>query len=294
MSSSRIIHGIIGASTAGLVLVNTLPNVFPGAILKRYNVPGNMELPAHVKVIFDEVVKKTDLKYPEKVKLFISNGFSSFSLGSTLFPGGAVIGLSRTFLYNNTEELQNSGMAFKGKRLNWEAKAGEKLSEAMVFNEDELRFTLAHELSHVKNWDFTTNCFLPAWWLYFTYRAVPILANSLPPVNPVVKFTLQTCVWLASYAIYCQENKKLHHKREFVADSTAAMVGLEYVKGGISATLKRLKMNSIFRGLNGEEGLKLYSVEGNDMKDWAHPKLTERLRKLEEIYVEHYLQDTSE
>lgn len=290
MSSSKIIHGIVGASAAGLVAVHALPNLFPDQMVKRYAVP-EVQVSGVVKSTFEDVAKKMDVENPGKVKLFINNGYGTLCVGSTQLPGGAAIGVSKTFLYNNLDELENAGVTFKGKKLNWRSKFGKSFSEVLLLGEDELKFVLAHELSHVKSWDFTTNCFLPAWCLYFTYRAIPIIVSALPPVNPLVKFTIQASLWAASYWIYVQENVSLHHKREFLADTSAAMVGLPYVNGGIAVTLKRMKMNTILRGLCGEEGTKRYSIEGNDLKDWAHPKLTERLRKLEDIYVEYYLTD---
>ena len=293
MSSSKIIHGLVGISATGLVLVHSLPNLFPDKMLKHHAM-AEMEVPQHVKSTFEEVAQKMDLQHPEKVKLFVNNGYGTVSLGSTLLPGGAAIGISRIFLYKNSKELESAGITFKGRKLNWQSKPGKNLSEALLFDKDELRFILAHEVSHIKSWDFTTNCFLPAWWLYFTYRAVPIVVAALPSLNPLVKLTVQTSVWLASYWIYVHQNVHLHHEREFLADSNAGMVDLAYMKGGISATLKRMRMNTILRGLNGEEGVKLYSLEGNDLKDWAHPKLTERLRKLEEVYAKHYLKYTRE
>lgn len=290
MSSSKIIHGIVGTSAAGLIVVHALPNLFPNQIVKRHSVP-EVEVSSVVKNAFEEVAKKMDLKNPEKVKLFINNGYGTVCVGSTWLPGGAAIGVSKTFLYNNLDELENAGVTFKGKKLNWRSRLGKSFSEVLLLGEDELKFLLAHEVSHVKSWDFTTNCFLPAWCLYFTYRAIPIIVAAIPPVNPLIKFTIQASLWAASYFIYAQQNVSLHHKREFLADTSAAMIGLPYVNGGIAVTLKRMKMNTICRAMSGKEGTKLYSIEGNDLKDWAHPKLTERLRKLEELYVEYYLTD---
>jgi hypothetical protein len=289
MSWSRLVHGIVAATSAGLVLVHSVPNLYPNLVVNQQGL-GNVDVPCHIEHAFEEVAKKMNLSHAEKVKLFISNGFSSVSVGSTSLPGGAAIGISRLILYTDLRELSSSGLVFKGKKINLDSKAGQKLSKALLFNEDELKFILAHEVSHLKNMDFTTNCFLPAWWLYFTYRAVPIVLVNLPP-NTLLKAIVQCSLWLSSYLLYKQQNTSLHHNREFVADENAAMLGKKYVEGGINATMKRMKVNETLRGLEGENGKKFYSIEGNDLKDWAHPKLSERLRKLEEIYVDKYLGD---
>ena len=289
MSWSKVIHRIVAASATGLVLVHSVPNLYPNIVVNHQALQ-NVHIPSHIQPALQEVARKMNLSHAEKVKVFINSGFSSISAGSPWLPGGAAIGISRLFLYTNLEELSDSGLVFKGKKINLDSKAGKKLSEALIFNEDELKFILAHEMSHLKNLDFTTNCFLPAWWLYFTYRAVPIVVANLPP-NALLKITVQCALWLASYWLFRQQNTTLHHGREFAADRNAAMLGIKYVTGGLNAIIKRMKVNEMLRVLNGEDGKKLYSIEGNDLKDWAHPKLSERLRKLEEIYVETYLGD---
>ncbi len=289
MSLSKLVHSIVAATSVGLVLVHSVPNLYPKFVVKQQALQ-NVDIPCHIQQAFEEVAKKMNLSRPDKVKLFISNGFSSISVGSTGLPGGAAIGISRLFLYTDLEELSESGLVFKGKKINLDSHAGQKLSKALLFNEDELKFILAHEANHLKNMDFTTNCFLPAWWLYFTYRAVPIVVANLPP-NALLKIAVQCSLWFLSYWIFRQQNTTLHHNREFAADENAAMLGIKYVRGGINATIKRMKVNETLRGLNGEDGKNLYSIEGNDLKDWAHPKLSERLRKLEEIYVDKYLGD---
>ncbi|XP_028394231.1 uncharacterized protein LOC114518441 [Dendronephthya gigantea] len=291
MSWSKLVHGIVGATSACIVLLHSVPNVFPSLVINQQSLP-NADVPCHIQQAFVEVAEKMNISHPDKVKLFINNGSSSISVGSTLLPGGAAIGISRLFLYTDLQEISESGLAFKGKKINLHTKAGEKLSNALLFNEEELKFILAHELSHLKNLDFTTNCFLPAWWLYFTYRAVPIVSVNLPP-NVLLKIAVQCFLWLSSYWIFRHQNISLHHNREFAADEQAAMLGVNYIKGGISATLKKMKVNETLRGMNGSDGRMLYSVEGNDLKDWAHPKLSERLRKLEEIYAEKYLGKTT-
>ena len=289
MSRSKLIHSVVAATATGLVLVHSIPNLYP-SIIRNQNDLQNGPVPCDIKEVFDEVASKMNLPHPGKVKLFINNGFTSNSVGSTWLPGGAAIGISRLFLYADLQDLGESGLLFKGKKINLGSKAGKKLSEALLFDEDELRFILAHEISHIKNLDFTTNCFLPAWWLYFTYRAIPVVVANLPS-NSVLKAIVQCSLWLSSYWLFRQQNTMLHHNREFTADENAAMLGMNYVKGGINATMKRMKVNETLRVLHGEDGKSLYSIEGNDMKDWAHPKLSERLRKLEEIYVEKYLGD---
>lgn len=287
MSLSRIIHGIVAATATGLVLVHSVPHFYPNFVV-NYKGLQDVKIPSHVEDAFHEVANNMGLSYPQKVKLFINYGLSSLSVGTTWLPGGAAIGLSRMFLCTDFEELSNSGLLFKGKKLNLDSKAGLKLSEALLLNEDELKFILAHEISHLKNLDFTTNCFLPAWWLYFTYRAAPIVAVNVPS-SKLVRTGVQFLLCLSSYLLFRQQNKALHHNREFAADERAAMLGINYVKGGIYSTIKRMKVNETLRGLNGQEGKKYYSIEGDDLRDWKHPKLSHRLRKLEEIYVQKYL-----
>ncbi|CAB4005327.1 transmembrane 177-like [Paramuricea clavata] len=289
MSRSKLVHGIVAATSTVLVLVHSVPNLYPNFVVNHQGFK-NVDIPCHIEQAFEEVAKKMNLSHSEKVKLFINNGCSSVSVGSTWLPGGAAIGISRLYLYTDLEQLSESGLVFKGKKLNLDSKAGKKLSKALLFNDEELKFILAHEVSHLQNLDFTTNCFLPAWWLYFTYRAIPIILANLPP-NSLLKIAVQGSLWLSSYWIFSRQNTTLHHNREFAADQNAAMLGVTYVKGGINATMKRMKVNETLRGLNRQDGKNLYSIEGNDLKDWAHPKLSERLRKLEEIYVEKYLGD---
>lgn len=287
MLSSRVVHGIIIATAGGLALVHTVPNIYPSLVVNYYGF-NNVEIPPKIEDSYQVVAKNMDLYKRHKVKLFINNGSSSVSAGTTLLPGGAVIGVSRLFLYSNVTELSESGLTFEGKKINMTSKAGQKLSQSLLFDDDELKFILAHEISHLKHLDFLTNCFLPPCWFYFTYRAILVLSNY-SPANLVAKLLLQFSLSILSYWFFNHKMSDFHHKQEFSADKNAALVDVSYVKGGMSLMLKRMQLNQALRALHGDVGKEFFSYEGNDLRDFEHPKLTERLRKLEEIYVQKYV-----
>ena len=54
-------------------------------------------------------------------------------------------------------------------------------------------------------------------------------------------------------------------------------------KGGVDFFTRRLKLNLVQRSLLGEEGEEFFTEEGNEVKSYTHPRLTDRLDKVKFI-----------
>ena len=66
----------------------------------------------------------------------------------------------------------------------------------------------------------------------------------------------------------------------------SAKTDLQAARGGVDFMKKRLQLNQVLRALHGNNGLAYYDEQGNELKVKQHPKLTQRLEKLQHILVE--------
>ena len=70
---------------------------------------------------------------------------------------------------------------------------------------------------------------------------------------------------------------------EFNADKISAECTPQIAKGGVDFFTRRLKLNLVQRLLLGEEGEDFFTEEGNEVKSYTHPRLTDRLDKVKVI-----------
>lgn len=284
---SSALHGLVSFTAGGLLVLKAAPHVFPHQLcmnpteLKDHS--GTIQIPERFRENLKDVLAKLGIAgHESKITLFICSGFSPLSAGSTKLPNGAVIGLPRSFLFENNQDVVNSGITFGKRQINWKSKLGIKLKESLVATNGNIAFLLGHELCHIRSLDCKYQISLAPAWLYATYRLAWATNRVLPriaTVNAIVKLL----VIAGSYQAFCVTNQSILHRQEFRADALSAECDVQMALGGVDYTVKRLKLNTVLRALQGPAGELRYSEEGNERKSYSHPKLTERLRQLEEI-----------
>ena len=86
-----------------------------------------------------------------------------------------------------------------------------------------------------------------------------------------------------NYFAYRLVNRKVQHFSEFNADKISAECTPQIAKGGVDFFRRRLKLNLAQRSLLGEDGEDFFTEEGNEVKSYTHPRLTDRLDKVKFI-----------
>lgn len=227
------------------------------------------------------------LENAERVTLFVNKGFSGFNAGTTWFPNGAVLGIPGFYLFNNEEDVMKSPINFKGRTVKWDSEMGTQMKIALTPSQDDIAFTIGHEIAHLQHSEYKLlYTILPPSWLYATYKAISVIPR-VGKIPLLLDILLKLCVLRLSYLGYKYASSQIHFKEEFLADELSAKVDLQAARGGANAMEKRLQLNKILRALHGSNGLLYYDEDGNELKVSNHPKLTERLSKLQQILDEH-------
>ena len=290
----RSLKIIAGVGTVSLIAINVGPHLFPKYSVNLVNgLPSNMvkNINPRYKEMLDETCKLMNID-PEKVELTHSKTLSTVSAGCLHFPNKSVVVLPRNALYTKEEHLVHAGICFNDKQpIDWNSKTGKALKEVLIFTDNEIRFLIGHELTHIQNMDF----------LYSTAHGVSIyytfykLGNLIPkffnrPTGVGCHMLLTVAVWLLGAPFYFWTKKPLSHYLEHTADESSANLDENYCLGGISYTRKRLKLNRILRATS-EDGEDTYSEMGNSKRTFdqmSHPKRTERLKNLKHIHLTCY------
>ncbi|XP_062503082.1 transmembrane protein 177-like [Corticium candelabrum] len=213
---------------------------------------------------------------PNNISIYISDSYSSFSRG---WRRNAVLGLSCRYqlLHNPDHHLH---MTIGGKRLDWQSEEGKQIREIVQPSLEELQFTLAHEIGHLRLYHhFTASLVVP----FFLLSAHKV---SLLAVNQVVsklKQLLIRCGVYSTFAIllFCSLIG-IRRMLEFSADSYAASQNVEYALGGISMMEKQLQLEAIT--------LQMLPGQQHQYNNWLtlHPSYNSRICRLKRTMEDKY------
>lgn len=283
----RFIRVSVGIGIGGLLVLKTAPDFFPHGICKNVLDSGE-KFPERCTGQFEEVARKMAVGNSDKISLFINKGMCGVSCGATSLPNGAVLGLPKWYLFESGDDVVNSGMNFKNRGIKWESDMGSTIKESLIPTDDMIAFTIAHELAHIYKSDpklKAGNIALAPLWLYCTYKLVNV--TSKLKLVKMLDILLKVCLFRLSYLVYKKANQRLQNEIEFQADDVAAKCDPRFAQGGVTFFSKRLSLNNVLRILHGKRGEKYYSEEGDEIESYVHPKLTERLRRMESILLQH-------
>ncbi|EDO47780.1 predicted protein [Nematostella vectensis] len=290
-SAVRIAVGLAAGSVFTLKLA---PHLFPVKLCKNItewksaknpgDAPTSVPVPSRCQQQLKEVLHKLGMaKDEKKIKLFICNGYSPTSAGATWLPNGAVIGLPKYVLFEREEDIEASGLTFKQRSVNWKSKLAGKLKRSLLANDSNLSFLIAHELAHIQGSDVVFDAPIAPIWLYATYKLTMSTQKFLRRGPKFLDAVLKVGICGMSFVSYSITMRAIRYQREYSADEKAATIDLGFALGGVDCMMKRLTLNTVLRVLYGEDGKRLYSEKGESLKNNSHPKITDRLRRLEKI-----------
>eukprot|EP00794_Sanderia_malayensis_P015363 gene15363-16940_t len=286
MSLMRKLRIISGAGAVTVFAFYSAPHVFPQFNRKILEMKPKQVVTDDHRSLFVHACQQMDIPDPDKIALFYNAGFSTISAGSCRLPNKAVIGLPRTFLLKNEDELRIAGVKYQDRVVNWNSKSGEALAKALMSNNGQISFVMAHELAHIKGNDFLLRGLMASAWFYASCRVLMYIvprAKASPTIGRKALLSILLC-FVSLYG-FNEADKYVRCELEYRADKRAANCGIEYKNGGINYLNARLRMNRVLRHLTGVSGVQRYTPKGNDLYDTAHPLITDRIERLKEIRI---------
>lgn len=290
LKMDKILTSLVGAGIGGLIIVKGSAELFPHIYKRFYGLKDYkgafVTVPDRCLEQLHKVAERYGVTNVDKVNLFIHRGFHAISLGSSLLPGGAVIGLPRWYVFQNKEDIYNSGLNF-GKTVGWYSEVGEALSETFLPTDDMIAFTIGHELTHTeKHFHLKLyDTFAPPTWLYVTYR----ISNSMSKILKH-RFDFRALLYLGIFGVslftYTRVYEKVCHFAEFDADEVSAKCDPRMARGGVDFFAVTLKRNLIQRAILGKKGEENFTKEGNFIARSLismHPPFTDRLDRVRYI-----------
>lgn len=292
MSSRKFARIFVGVATGTLLALKAVPHIYPQEYVKRLMElkvnSTEMEVPLRCGEQLARIAPKLGITdHHDKISFFVSKSLFPMSAGATWLPNGAVIGVPLSFFFKEEQDVTRFKQITNTKSgqgpLYLEGKIGSKLKETLLMSDDNIAFLIGHELSHIKRVDLAPQILLAPSWLYMTFE----IANStrrLVPRAPVIAdgvFKIAFC--LLSYFCYWKTQRYLNHYQEFKADEMCAQGDLNVALGGVDWMLKTMRFNSFMRVLHERGTNRPQSSEKKGSAGYTHPKLLERLRKLEVI-----------
>lgn len=278
--------------TVAIMAFHSVPHFYPQMNKNAFGMKIQPELPESFNRIYKETCQKMNIKNPESGDLFVNTGFTTISAGSFDLPNKAVIGLPRSFLIDSVEKLRETKIQFDDNLVDWNSSPGKALEKALIVKDDHVAFAMAHELAHIKNFDFVYRCLMPSAWFFGTFHGILWLIPRAKN-TPTKGFQFLLAVLLAgcSAYLYFEVIKIVKKRMELKADKDAVKCGIQYCNGGISYLKSKMRINRVIRHMTGVRGAQRYTAEGDDLYNDSHPLLTDRIKMMEKLKEEYLAEE---
>ena len=292
MAYRKVARILVGVSTGTLLALKAVPHIYPHEYVKRVMElkvnSADMEVPYRCKEQLARIAPKLGITdQHEKITFFVSKSLFPMSAGATWLPNGAVIGVPLSFFFKQEEDVarfkQVTHMKGGHGPFFLEGKIGSKLKNSLLMSDDNIAFLIGHELTHIKRVDLAPQILLAPSWLYMTFEVANSTRRLVPRAPIFLDGIFKITVCLLSYFCYWRTQRYLNHYQEFKADETCARSDLNVAVGGVDWMLKTMRFNSFMRMLHERGTTRPQSPERKSSDGYTHPKLLDRLRKMEVI-----------
>lgn len=222
----------------------------------------------------ERVVSQCGLN-PRNVSLCVSNSFSSFSRG---WRGNALVGVSSRYLLGSNPN-HHLRLVLQGRQLDWDTEEGVKLKKILQPTLEELQFTVAHEIGHLKFFhQFAAPITVPLFIL--CAHKCSLLATS--QLKSIWKQLLIRCGVYSTFAVaFLVTFVGIRRVLEYSADRYAASQGAQYGLGGITMMEKQMEMERIVAHMTSGQ-------HQREAMPRLHPPFRKRIRRLQIIMEEMY------
>lgn len=283
---------VVGVTAGALVCLKAIPHIFPQLYYKRIKelkIDGReMEIPPRCKEQLAVISRKLGVSDKQgKISFFVCRSLYPSSAGATWLPNGAVIGVPLSFYFKHEDDLGRFGeVCFQDSKVPMllQSRFGKKFIDTQLSSDENIAFCIGHELVHRSgSFDIAYDVFFAPSWLIATYSILRRTRVIIPRTSVLVDGIFKIAFYLLSFACFWPVERRLNHYREFKADEMSARCDLEVAKGGVDWMLKKKRFVSLMKSL--QAGDKSKEMHFN-IVDSTHPKLLDRLRRLEVIVDE--------
>lgn len=239
---------------------------------------------------FDKAADLVQLTPPERdyMEPFMVCGFDLYSIGSTHFRYGALVGIPVNFTFTAADEIPKGEITVKGyEHVNWSSEAGELLQEGLIFTEDEQVFGIAREMLELKSRKVELNSLFAsgAIFMYYTITSSINQSQRLFARPLSLRLVLYTLAGLFTTGTYCflKDATQVHIEGDI--DEQMSHLGEQYIKAGISFYDKILKKNMAIQKLTGSNQ---FTATGNINHYFRTQAIPLNMRKFNfEFYLKH-------
>ncbi|XP_019849745.1 PREDICTED: transmembrane protein 177-like [Amphimedon queenslandica] len=264
-------------TASGILLgLTSIKHLFPSITKQESELKINV--PPELQARVEAIATSMHVGMPHRIKVYINKGLSSNSAGNSIFPYGAVVGLSSTVLCHTTNDIEKLGLELCGEEIDWRSKDGQLIAELLLPTREQVDFAIAHELSHIQHLDFLSRSLLAAVSPVIVYHATSILPQFFTIKNPMVQLLPFTIGGV--YFIYNNIYYALCHWQEHRADNRAGLCGRSYSEGGITFAKKRIELDKRLRALDDTSS----RSKSFPTSFTSHPSFEDRLERLTALH----------
>lgn len=179
-------------------------------------------------------------------------GFDLYSIGSTKFRDGALVGIPVNYTYTASDEIPRTEITVKGyEQVNWSSEAGQLLQDGLILTEPEQIFGMCREIIDLKSHKVLFNSMYPvaATLMYYSITSHLNSKNQLFQRPMSLRVMMYSLVGLFSAGIYFFVKDFTQVALDNHVDETLADLGKNFLIAGVGFYDKILKKNMAIQQL---------------------------------------------
>lgn len=194
---------------------------------------------------------------------FMVTGFDMYSIGSTKFRDGALVGIPVNYTYTASDEIPRTEITVRGyDQVNWSSEAGQLLQEGLVLSEPEQIFGMCREILELKSHKVLLNSLLPvgATLMYYSITSNLNQTNQLFKRPLSLRVMMYSLVGFFTLGMYYLIKDFIQVGLDNYVDETLANLGHNFLVAGFGFYDKILKKNRAIQLLTNSND---YTALGN-------------------------------
>ncbi|XP_076242998.1 transmembrane protein 177 [Calliopsis andreniformis] len=217
---------------------------------------------------FEDVLNDLPLKEEQKndIRLFHVYGYDLYHAGILNSKFGAVVGVPITFVYDSVESMNKNDIFMYNVPVDWNRSAENDFLKSLVLSENAQKYAIAREILKIKE----DKQFFVGFKVLLHVLIVSIVYNifyeklNLASKNKLVRYTITSLTVVGGIASWIGLQDAVSYNSDIKIDKTLCALGKDYIEGGKEFYEKLLSRNIALRTILGDEGKKLFTVNGNE------------------------------
>jgi len=180
------------------------------------------------------------------------SGFDLYSIGSTKFRDGSLVGIPVNYTYTASDEIPRTEITVRGyDQVDWSSTAGKLLQEGLILSEPEQIFGMCREILELKSHKVLFNSLYPVGsiLLYYSITSTVNTKNQLFKRPLSLRLVMYSIVGLFSIGMYFFVKDFTQVALDKYVDQTLADLGHNFLVSGLGFYDKILKKNMAIKHL---------------------------------------------